>query len=199
MFPGGKDGRCVRLTTLPPSCADCLKILGASTSWNPQGLSRPVMGLVFFNTGIWHFKKCLQGRRKNQNHWRKQHISLTYMGAATPTLSTTLSNESMSWHGPIYRTNNYTLPHKSSRTDLTMQIQKTDGTLPRIEPKEHSLLTQYKIHIRCNKIMWVAVRKSEIFYFLLQHLTLSLLMSHICGVCEKFGEWDERRQSKNVW
>jgi hypothetical protein len=26
----GKDGRCVGLTTLPPSCADCLKI------WEPQ-------------------------------------------------------------------------------------------------------------------------------------------------------------------
>jgi hypothetical protein len=27
---GGKGGRCVGLTTLPPSCADCLKI------WKPQ-------------------------------------------------------------------------------------------------------------------------------------------------------------------
>jgi hypothetical protein len=26
------------LTTLPPSCANRLQILGASTSWNPQGL-----------------------------------------------------------------------------------------------------------------------------------------------------------------
>ena len=26
IFPGGKDGRCVGLTTLPPSCADCLEI-----------------------------------------------------------------------------------------------------------------------------------------------------------------------------
>ena len=29
------------LTTLPPSCADCLEI------WNPQVLSRPVMGLLY--------------------------------------------------------------------------------------------------------------------------------------------------------
>jgi len=29
MFPGGKGGRCVGLTTLPPSCADCLEI------WEP--------------------------------------------------------------------------------------------------------------------------------------------------------------------
>jgi hypothetical protein len=41
---GGKNGRCVGLTTLSPSCADCLEILGASTSWSPKGLSRPVMG-----------------------------------------------------------------------------------------------------------------------------------------------------------
>jgi len=27
---GGKGGRCVKLTTLPPSCADCLEI------WEPQ-------------------------------------------------------------------------------------------------------------------------------------------------------------------
>jgi hypothetical protein len=25
-IPGGKGGRCVGLTTLPPSCADCLEI-----------------------------------------------------------------------------------------------------------------------------------------------------------------------------
>ena len=30
MFPGGKGGRCLWLTTLPPSCADCLEI------WEPQ-------------------------------------------------------------------------------------------------------------------------------------------------------------------
>jgi len=46
MIPGGKGGRCVGLKTLPFSCADCLEIWGASTSWNHQGLSRPVMGLL---------------------------------------------------------------------------------------------------------------------------------------------------------
>jgi hypothetical protein len=25
---GGKGGQCIRLTTLPPTCADCLEILG---------------------------------------------------------------------------------------------------------------------------------------------------------------------------
>jgi hypothetical protein len=41
---GAKDGRCVGLRTLPPSRADCPGILGASTSWNPKGLSRSVQG-----------------------------------------------------------------------------------------------------------------------------------------------------------
>ena len=38
-FLGGKGGRCVGLTTLPPTCADCFE-MGAWTSWNPQDLSR---------------------------------------------------------------------------------------------------------------------------------------------------------------
>jgi hypothetical protein len=39
---GNKGGRCVWLTTLVPSCADCLEIVG-SNSWSPQGLSKRVM------------------------------------------------------------------------------------------------------------------------------------------------------------
>jgi hypothetical protein len=46
-FLGDKDGRCTRLTTLPPSYASCLFNLDASTSWNPQGLSRPLLGLLY--------------------------------------------------------------------------------------------------------------------------------------------------------
>ena len=45
-FLGGKDGRCVRMTTyhhpVPLS-----RNLRALTSWNPLGLSRPVMGLIY--------------------------------------------------------------------------------------------------------------------------------------------------------
>jgi hypothetical protein len=41
---GGKGGRCVGLTTLP-TYVNSLEILGGSTSWNPEGLSRPVMEL----------------------------------------------------------------------------------------------------------------------------------------------------------
>jgi hypothetical protein len=58
---GGKDGRCVGLTNLPPSCAGSLEILGASTSWSPKGLSRPVKGIAlplrmrFYNNFGIHF------------------------------------------------------------------------------------------------------------------------------------------------
>jgi hypothetical protein len=40
-IPGDKGGRCVGLTTLPPLCADCLKI------WEPQpaGTLRACQGL----------------------------------------------------------------------------------------------------------------------------------------------------------
>ena len=44
---GGKGGRCAGLTTLPPSCAGCLNILGVSDSWSSQGLYRPVHGQVY--------------------------------------------------------------------------------------------------------------------------------------------------------
>jgi hypothetical protein len=33
----------VGLTILPPSCADCLEVMGASTSWSCRGLSRPAL------------------------------------------------------------------------------------------------------------------------------------------------------------
>jgi hypothetical protein len=45
---GCKGGRCVGLTTLPPSCADCLEILGASTSWSPKVLSRHCTGIATY-------------------------------------------------------------------------------------------------------------------------------------------------------
>jgi hypothetical protein len=41
ILPGGKDGRCVGLTTLPPSCAECLEVLEPQ----PPGTSRACSGL----------------------------------------------------------------------------------------------------------------------------------------------------------
>jgi hypothetical protein len=45
-IPGGKGSRCVRLTTSPPSCAECHENLGAQTSWNPLGHTGSVTGLL---------------------------------------------------------------------------------------------------------------------------------------------------------
>jgi hypothetical protein len=46
-IPGGKGGRCVRLTTSPPSCVVCHENLGDYTSWNPLGHTGPVTGLLY--------------------------------------------------------------------------------------------------------------------------------------------------------
>jgi hypothetical protein len=46
-FPGGKGGRCVRLTSLPYPVPLSWN-LGTLTSWNPLGHSRPVTGLIYF-------------------------------------------------------------------------------------------------------------------------------------------------------
>jgi hypothetical protein len=42
IFPGGKGGWCVELTTLPPSCANCLEI------WEPQP-----PGTLRASPGLW--------------------------------------------------------------------------------------------------------------------------------------------------
>ena len=44
-IPGGKDGRCVRVTTLPPSCAECLVIWSLNRP-EPSGPHRPVIGVA---------------------------------------------------------------------------------------------------------------------------------------------------------
>jgi hypothetical protein len=49
---GGKGGRYVRLTTLPPSCADCLEILEPQPSWNPQGPLQVCNGIAL-PAGTW--------------------------------------------------------------------------------------------------------------------------------------------------
>jgi hypothetical protein len=46
-FLGGKGGRCVRLTTLPPSCAVVTKSGNLNFLEPCSGLSRPVMGMLY--------------------------------------------------------------------------------------------------------------------------------------------------------
>jgi len=47
-FLGGKVGRVLGLTTLAPSCADCLENMGSSGSWILNGLSWSVEGYLYF-------------------------------------------------------------------------------------------------------------------------------------------------------
>jgi len=54
----GKGGRCVGLTTLPPSRADCLEIWETQT----QGLYRPVMGLLYLFTTLVSYVKAVNYR-----------------------------------------------------------------------------------------------------------------------------------------
>jgi len=55
MYPGGKGGRCVGLTTFPPSGADCLE------NWEPQpsgtlmACPRLLMGLLYLYLYILFF------------------------------------------------------------------------------------------------------------------------------------------------
>jgi hypothetical protein len=44
-IPGGKGGRCVRVTTLPPSCAECLVIWSLNRP-EPSMPHRPVIGVA---------------------------------------------------------------------------------------------------------------------------------------------------------
>jgi hypothetical protein len=43
---GSKGCRCAGLTTLSPSCADCLEVWGAPNSWNLQGMSKFVKAIA---------------------------------------------------------------------------------------------------------------------------------------------------------
>ena len=48
----GKGGQHVGITTLPTSCADRREILEASTSWSPNGLSKPALTVSLFQTDL---------------------------------------------------------------------------------------------------------------------------------------------------
>ena len=71
VFPRGKGGRCVRLTTYHPP-VPLLQNLGNLTSWNPLGLSRPLMGLLYLYIYIYiyiyhNLKNCVTVHGSLQN------------------------------------------------------------------------------------------------------------------------------------
>jgi len=45
----GKGSRCLGLTKLPLSYADCSEILWTPTSWIPNGLSKHELGLLYLD------------------------------------------------------------------------------------------------------------------------------------------------------
>ena len=73
-----KCGRCLWLTILSLYCADCFWNLGASSSWNPQGLSRPVMRLLYLYIYRWLIS-CDTGLCMTAWHlyWIHQHTTIT--------------------------------------------------------------------------------------------------------------------------
>jgi hypothetical protein len=68
--------------------------VGASTSWNPQGLSRPVMGLLHlyhmisspFTAGIVTVQRT-HWSMTTQKNWKRRHIGCTGLTAASPVVS----------------------------------------------------------------------------------------------------------------
>ena len=69
-FLGGKDGRCVGLSTLPPSCADCHEL------WEPQrsgtfractGIALPIFSTSFLGSVCVSSPKSFRGQRISGN------------------------------------------------------------------------------------------------------------------------------------
>jgi len=58
VFPWGKSGRCVRQTTLPPSCTVVTKS-GNLNFLEPSRHLRPVMGLITFNLNCKYLTKII--------------------------------------------------------------------------------------------------------------------------------------------
>ena len=61
--PGGKDGRCLRLTTSPPLSAECHENPGALNAWNPLGHTGPVTGLLYlYYCALYSVQRVLRGQ-----------------------------------------------------------------------------------------------------------------------------------------
>ena len=57
-----KGGRCVGLITLAPLCPECVEIPWTSTSWSPEGLFRPVRGLLYLWISHWEARRNAENR-----------------------------------------------------------------------------------------------------------------------------------------
>ena len=63
-IPGGKGGRCARVTNLSPSCAECLVIWSLNRP-EPSGPHRPVMGIALLLHFTGNRFRRLEGRHRN--------------------------------------------------------------------------------------------------------------------------------------
>jgi hypothetical protein len=83
--PGGKNGRCLRVTTLPTSLCRKSRRSGALTYRIPKGLLRPVAGklYLYLQTSLLAIKKAVQPSTfstRNQYNLRRslQESSITF-------------------------------------------------------------------------------------------------------------------------
>ena len=95
--------------TLTPSCANCLEILEASTSWSPKSVSRPVIEWLYFYI---HTYKCTCIHTHNH-----MHSHSTFHGSKTLSKWKRMWDES--WNHKTYR------PHSTLKyyVDVTHSIQ----------------------------------------------------------------------------
>jgi hypothetical protein len=69
----GKGGRGVKMKTMPPSRADCLEILGVSTSWSPRCM---LQGLLYFSQAQYYRQRA---------SLFKEHLSLSLCSSLSVT------------------------------------------------------------------------------------------------------------------
>jgi hypothetical protein len=79
VYLGVKGSPCLGLTTWPPSCANCLEILEASTYWSRKGLSSPVKGQLFFLRYNASFNKLKLTFYSSKAHINLLHELMSYM------------------------------------------------------------------------------------------------------------------------
>jgi hypothetical protein len=71
-FLGSKGGRCVELTILPPSCADCLEIVRTSTSWRSRACPCLYSDAVYYGICISNLASIMA----NEISWMMMTISI---------------------------------------------------------------------------------------------------------------------------
>jgi len=79
--PGGKGGRCVRLTTVTSSRAECLEILVASISWRSKGRPGPDGGLVCLlpvTSTLTHYW-TIRGKDQLEHKWVYEKLKLNWI------------------------------------------------------------------------------------------------------------------------